>query len=130
MQHYCFREHYESISSLGPCSGDHAFSDQRGDLAKRTSRFRQREEGFQRLIALFDHSNKLSQCLVYNLNDRGVPFRAKITFENQDQVTVRKGDHPYRPFPPLLSLCRGSGLDRLVAVQFRGENDNSKDGGF
>ena len=49
------------------------------------------KEGFQHMITLFDHSNKLSKCLVFNLNDRGAALRAKITFFNQDQITVRKG---------------------------------------
>ena len=48
------------------------------------------KERFQHMITLFDHANKLSKCLVFNLNDRGVPLRAKITFLNQDQITVRK----------------------------------------
>ena len=48
------------------------------------------KERFQRMIGLFDHANKLSKCLVFNLNDRGAPLQAKITFFNQDQITIRK----------------------------------------
>lgn len=49
------------------------------------------KEGFQKILTSYDKSNALEDCEVFNLNARGKPLKAKLTFVNSNQVIERKG---------------------------------------